>query len=71
VDNKVFTIPGDATTFTIPDADWRAMPGNLGLWWGLWAVRKNDLGAALRSPTMRCVVRHQSIPRVPGSTLYR
>ncbi|MDO8349245.1 MAG: radical SAM protein [Planctomycetota bacterium] len=69
-DNKVFTIPGDAIGFRIPDAEWMAMPQNLGLWWCLWAVRKNDLAASGRAATVRCLVRHQTIPRVPGSTLY-
>ena len=69
-DNKVFTVPGNATEFRMSEADWQAMAPNLGLWWCVWAVRKDDLAASQRSPTVRCVVRHQPIPRVPGSTLY-
>jgi radical SAM protein with 4Fe4S-binding SPASM domain len=68
--NRVLTIPGNATEFTLPDEVWHSMPPNTGLWWCLFGLRKQDLPAAVRSPLARCVVRHQDIPRVPGSTLY-
>lgn len=69
-DNQAFTIPGNATEFSIPEAVWNALPANLGLWWSIWGITKADLGATLRAPLARCVVRHQAIPRVAGSTLY-
>ncbi|MBM4062875.1 MAG: radical SAM protein [Planctomycetes bacterium] len=68
--NRVFVVPGTATEFTIPAAIWSSLPPNTGLWWCLWGLRRSALGESLRAATVRCLVRHQPIPRVPGSKLY-
>jgi radical SAM protein with 4Fe4S-binding SPASM domain len=68
--NLVLTAPGAATELAMPAEAWAALPANTALWWCLWGVRKGDLAASVRSPLVRCVVRHAPIPRVPGSTLY-
>lgn len=68
--NRVFEIAGNATSFTMPDADWAALPPNTGLWWCLYGLRRNALAETVRSPAVRCIIRHQPIPRVAGSTLY-
>lgn len=68
--NRVFTIPGDATEFTLPAEVWNEFPPNVGLWWAVWGLRKQELGTSLRTPLARCLVRHQPIPRIAASTLY-
>lgn len=70
-ENRVFTIPGDATEFTLPTDVWNALPANVGLWWCVWGLRKQDLATSVRTPRIRCMVRHQPIPRIAGSTLYQ
>lgn len=69
-DNQVFVVPGDRTEFRPTAEQWAALRPNLGYWWSLWGLRKSALGESLRAPTVRCVVRHQDIPRVAGSKLY-
>ncbi len=68
--NRVFELDGDADHFTMPDADWRALPPNTGLWWFVAALNRTALGEAERTARIRCVVRDEAIPRIQGSTLY-
>ncbi|MEM7203823.1 MAG: radical SAM protein [Planctomycetota bacterium] len=69
--NRVFRIPGDATEFRIPDADWEQLAPHVAHWWVLYARRDPDPEATLRSPLAQCLVRQVHLPRVAGSTLYR
>ena len=69
-DNRIFWCDGDATEFTIPDDDWAAIQSNLGMWWFLLGLDDDAPERSVRTATLRCIVRHQPIPRVPGSRLY-
>ena len=51
-----------------PTAVWDGMRTNMGYWWAVFAVMA-DGGPVLRSGEIRCLVRHESIGRIPGSTL--
>ena len=46
-----------------------ALRTNLGYWWALFAVPAGDERRTLRSREIRCLVRHEHVPRVEGSTL--
>jgi radical SAM protein with 4Fe4S-binding SPASM domain len=67
--NATFELPAGATEFTPPLESWRALRGNLGYWWSVWLV-DDATKSAVRSRVARCVVRHEPIARVEGSTLY-
>lgn len=67
--NRVVVAPGSATSLRVPDDVWSQLPANVGLWWFLCGLRKGDLAASVRSPMLRCVLRHQDLPPVPGHTL--
>ena len=69
-DNRTFEIPGEATEFSIGEEEWTKLRPNIGWWWSLWALDASAPDKFLRSRTARCVVRHEPIPRVPGSRLY-
>ncbi len=68
--NVVFEIPADATEFTLPEDAWRQFGPNLAMWWFLVAHDDGDGSRSTRTAKVRCLVRHQPIPRVEGSTLY-
>ena len=68
--NEVFEIDGDATEFEIPADRWQELRTNIAYWWALFGLRRDSLDQSLRSASVRCLVRHQPIPRVEGSTLY-
>jgi len=53
----------------IPDETWSRLRTNLGYWWALFAVVAGDERRTLRSREIRCIVRHEDVPRVAGSTL--
>jgi radical SAM protein with 4Fe4S-binding SPASM domain len=53
----------------IPMEAWSRLTTNLGYWWALFGVPAADPARTLRSHEIRCLVRHESLPRVDGSTL--
>jgi radical SAM protein with 4Fe4S-binding SPASM domain len=65
----VYEIPGDAVEFRLPDPAFDGMRRNVGYWWTLWAIDPGPKGPVIRGQEVRCVIHHQDIPRVEGSTL--
>jgi radical SAM protein with 4Fe4S-binding SPASM domain len=57
------------TTLTVTDDLWRFLRTNVGYWWAVFAVPADDAGRALRSRELRCLIRHERIERIAGSTL--
>jgi radical SAM protein with 4Fe4S-binding SPASM domain len=55
--------------FALPDRTWEKLGTNLGYWWAVFATSSNEPGRVLRSSEIRCLVRHEPIPRIEGSTL--
>ncbi len=55
--------------FAVPAETWEKLGTNLGYWWAVFAVNANDPEAVLRSTEIRCLVRHEPIARLEGSTL--
>jgi hypothetical protein len=55
--------------FAIPTETWEKLGTNLGYWWAVFAVNVNEKEPVLRSSEIRCVVRHEPIARLEGSTL--
>jgi radical SAM protein with 4Fe4S-binding SPASM domain len=53
----------------IPAATWSRLRTNLGYWWVLLAMPVGDSTRTLRSREIRCLVRHEHLSRVQGSTL--
>ena len=71
-ENRAFEVAGDATSFRIPDAEWASLRPNVAWWWYVLAIPADGADATpQRSERLRCLVRHQDIPRVAGSTLYQ
>lgn len=68
--NRVFEIDGVATEYRVPQEAWAELKPNLGHWWTIWGLYDGALDRSVRGAKLRCVVRHQPIPRVAGSTLY-
>ncbi len=63
-------MPGHSgVRLAIPQQTWSRMRTNLGYWWALFAVIAGDERRTLRSSEIRCMVRHESMPRVEGTTL--
>jgi hypothetical protein len=52
--------------FDVPDRIWSNLEPNLGYWLGAFVLAD---GRPLRSPTLRCLIRHQPRPRLPESSL--
>jgi hypothetical protein len=48
---------------------WEGFASNLGYWWSVFALSEGEAQRCLRSEEIRCIVRHEHMPRVPGSTL--
>jgi len=48
---------------------WEGLASNLGYWWSVFALSEGQAQPCLRSEEIRCIVRHEHMPRVPGSTL--
>ena len=59
----------DIVSLPMPAAAWRRLSTNLGYWWALFAVPAGDSARTLRSREIRCLVRHERVGRVEGSTL--
>ena len=53
----------------IPPVIWQQLKPNLGYWWTAWYA-PDDGCAVIRTEKIQCLVRHQSIPRLDGSTLH-
>lgn len=76
-DAASFEVDGATTRLAIPSDAWKRLRSNFGVWWTVFAV--DDAGRnggaqparrIRRAAKLRCVVRHEPIPRIPGSTLY-
>ena len=60
----------DGTTqLPVSNEAWQALRTNMGYWWAVFAVTADDPGRALRSSEIRCVIRHEAMERIAGSTL--
>ena len=71
-ENQVFEVPGDATSFQIPEERWQALLPHVAWWWYVLALPRDPAkDQPQRSEKLRCVVRRLDIPRVEGSTLYQ
>ena len=69
--HEVEPVPGaeGELELELPEGVWEGLRTNLGYWWvvlGSSAVRP---GRTLRSPQIRCLVRHERIERIRGSNL--
>jgi radical SAM protein with 4Fe4S-binding SPASM domain len=53
----------------LPPEIWQKLSTNLGYWWVVFAVNANEKQPVLRSSEIRCLVRHEPIERIEGSTL--
>ena len=66
-----FELPGTTTRLAIPTDAWNRLRANFGVWWTLFAVDESGSQRRVRrAAQLRCLVRHQPIPRIAGSTLY-
>ncbi|MGC6488546.1 MAG: SPASM domain-containing protein [Planctomycetota bacterium] len=71
-ENQVFEVPGDATSFQVPEEQWQALRPHVAWWWYVLALPRDPAqDQPQRSEKLRCVVRHLDIPRVEGSSLYQ
>ncbi len=68
---ETFEIDGQQNEFTIPKKRWKAFLTNKGYWWGLWAIKDGDSAHSYRSKELRCFIRHEDLPRIKGSSLYK
>jgi len=59
---------GDVSVLRVPTDLWGALRTNMGYWWALFALMA-DGGPLFRSTDVRCLIRHEAIERIPGSTL--
>ena len=48
---------------------WEQLDTNVGWWWVLYAISADEATSHLRSKDVRCMIRHEEIQRVAGSTL--
>jgi radical SAM protein with 4Fe4S-binding SPASM domain len=55
--------------FALPSGVWDRLRTNLGYWWAVFGISAEHPNRVLRTSEIRCVVRHEDIPRVEGSTL--
>jgi hypothetical protein len=53
----------------VPAETWEKLTTNLGYWWTVFAVNVNEKQPVLRSSEIRCLVRHEPIARLEGTTL--
>lgn len=66
-ENVVIEAPGDVTELAVPDEVWSAMRSNVAWWWSLVGVDTD--GTSPARSEIRCLVRHEPVPRIEGSTL--
>jgi hypothetical protein len=55
--------------YEIPDEVWEGLRTNLGYWWAVFGLGADEAGRTLRSSEIRCLVRHEDVPRIEGSNL--
>jgi radical SAM protein with 4Fe4S-binding SPASM domain len=60
---------GDDLVFGFPSEAWEQMRTNLGYWWFVYAISAEERPAILRSREIRCLIRHEPVARVVGSTI--
>jgi radical SAM protein with 4Fe4S-binding SPASM domain len=60
---------GDGLEFSIPAEVWEQLTTNLGYWYAIFAPSARDGQRVLRSAEIRCLIRHEVVPRIAGSTL--
>jgi radical SAM protein with 4Fe4S-binding SPASM domain len=53
----------------LPDEVWNGMRSNLGYWWVVLGLSAERPAWTLRSREIRCLIRHESIPRMADSNL--
>lgn len=59
-----------AIELRIAEESWSALITNVGYWWALVALPPAAQGSGyLMSPEARCLIRHEPLPRISGSTL--
>jgi radical SAM protein with 4Fe4S-binding SPASM domain len=80
-----FALAGDAGEIVVCEVDpvehedlvelvidrevWEQLATNLGQWWTVFATGPGETAPDRRAAEIRCIVRHEHMPRVPGSTL--
>ena len=60
---------GEALELSLPEGLWELLGANLGYWWVVVAVDPTDTAVALRTAEIRCMIRHEAMERIAGSTL--
>ncbi len=55
--------------FAFPEELWDSLEPSLGYWWVVVAVTASDTPIVLRPAEIRCMIRHEPMPRIEGSTL--
>jgi len=63
-----FRAEGATPRIDVPGATWSALPANAGVWYAVWACDAAGRPIA-RTTEVRCLIRHEPLPRVEGSTL--
>ena len=62
---------GEAMDFAIPPGIWDALRPNVGWWWAVIGYSSKDPTIVVRSTEIRCVIRHQPMPRIiQGGLIY-
>lgn len=56
-------------SFCVPKEIWNQLKPNVGYWWTIWAFPDDENQNPLRCEEVRCLIRHQPMPRIEGSTL--
>lgn len=56
-------------TFEVPRSVFQELRANVGYWWMLWGMPENFDQKPLRCVEVRCLIRHQELVRLEGSTL--
>ena len=60
---------GGLLEWTLPAELWAQLDTNLGWWWCVFAVSGDELEPDVRSSELRCVIRHEEIARIEGSSM--
>jgi hypothetical protein len=53
----------------LPAGEWEAVRSNLGHWWAVFCLSADRPERTLRSSEVRCLIRHEPVARIAGSTL--
>jgi radical SAM protein with 4Fe4S-binding SPASM domain len=56
-------------SFELPEALWSRLQTNLGYWWTVFGVVEANPPWGIRTNEIRCLIRHEELPRVADSTL--